>query len=80
MTREDPHPVSGRIEVAEEEAKHHFAPDADQDSQGKDKKRQHKKRRVSIWILLAVVILLVGGYFGFKYPIHETGGPIQSPH
>ncbi len=67
VTREDPHPVSRRIEVAEEEAKHHFAPDGDQDSQEKDKKRQHKTRRVPIWILIAVVILFVGGYFGFRY-------------
>jgi len=68
MTREDPHPVSRRIEVAEEEAKPHLAPDGDQDSQEKDKKSQHKKRRVPIkWIIIAVVILLVGGYFGFRY-------------
>lgn len=68
MTREDPHPVSRRIEVAEEEAKHHFAPDGDQDYQEKDKKSQHKKRRVPIkWIIIAVVILLVAGYFGFRY-------------
>ena len=68
MTREDPHPVSRRIEVAEEEAKHHLAPDGDQDSQEKDKKSQHKKRRVPIkWIIIAVVILLVASYFGFRY-------------
>jgi membrane fusion protein (multidrug efflux system) len=67
-TSEDPKPVSKRIEVAQEEAKHHFAPDVDQDSQEKDKKLQHKKRRVPIkWILIAVVILLVAGYFGFRY-------------
>jgi hypothetical protein len=45
-TREDPHPVSRRIEAAEEEAKHHFAPDGDQDSQEKGKKPQPQKRRV----------------------------------
>ncbi len=68
MTREEPHLVSRRIEVAEEEAEHHFAPGAGEDSQGKDKRSQHKKRRVPIkWILIAVVILLVGGYFGFRY-------------
>ena len=67
-TREDRHPVSRRIEVAEEEAKHHFAPAGDLESQEKDKKSQDKKRRVPIkWILIAVVILLVAGYFGFGY-------------
>jgi membrane fusion protein, multidrug efflux system len=67
-TREDPHPVSRRIEVAEEEAKHHFAPNGDQKSQEKDQKPPPKKRRVPMkWILIAVALLLVAGYFGFRY-------------
>jgi biotin carboxyl carrier protein len=57
-----------RIEVAEEEAKHHFAPDGDQKSQEKGEKPQPKKRRLSIkWVLIAVVLLLAAGYFGFRY-------------
>ena len=68
MTREDPRPVSRRVEVAEEEAKHHLGPDGGQDYQEKDKKSQRKKRRVPIkWIIIAVVVLLVAGYFGFRY-------------
>jgi membrane fusion protein, multidrug efflux system len=68
MPREAQLPVSRRIAVAEEEAKHHFAPDGDRDSQEKDKKPQQKKRRMPIkWILIAVVVLLVAGYFGFRY-------------
>ncbi len=68
LTREDPHPPSGRIDVAEEEAEHHFARDGDQNSREKDKKPPPRKRRVPIkWILLVVVILLVAGYFGFRY-------------
>jgi hypothetical protein len=68
MTREDSPPVSRRIEVAEEEAKHHFTPDGDRDSQGKDKKSEPKKPRLLIkWIVIAVVILLVAGYYGFRY-------------
>lgn len=68
MTREAQLPVSRRIAVAEEEAKHHFAPDGDRDSQEKDKKPQQKKRRMPIkWILIAVVVLLVAGYFGVRY-------------
>jgi membrane fusion protein (multidrug efflux system) len=66
--REDPHPVSRRTEVAEEEAKHHFGPDGDQKSPEKDQKPPPKTRRVPInWILIAVVILFVAGYFGFRY-------------
>jgi membrane fusion protein, multidrug efflux system len=68
MTREDPRPVSRRIEVAEEEAKHHFAPDGNQDHQEKGNKSPRKKRRVPIkWVLIAVVVLLVAGFFGFRY-------------
>src|ERR1700734_150349 len=68
MPREAQLPVSRRIAVAEEEANHHFAPDGDRDSQEKDKKPQQKKRRMPIkWILIAVVVLLVAGYFGFRY-------------
>ena len=34
----------------------------------KTKNRHHKKRRMSIkWILIAAVVLLVAGYFGFRY-------------
>jgi membrane fusion protein (multidrug efflux system) len=66
--REDPPLVSRRIEVAEEEAKHHFAPDGDEESQEKEKKTPHKKRRgPRNWVLIAVVVLLVVGYFGFGY-------------
>jgi len=62
-SREDPHPK--RIEVAEEEVKHHFAPDEDKEE--KDKKSQRKKRRLPIkWIVIAVGVLLVAGYFGFR--------------
>jgi hypothetical protein len=54
-----------RIEVAEEEAKHHFAPDGDQKSKEKEDKPQPKKRRLSIkWVVIAVVLLLAAGYFG----------------
>jgi membrane fusion protein, multidrug efflux system len=64
----DPQWEFRRIEVAEEEAKHHFAPDGDQKSQEKEKKPQPKKRRLSIkWVLIAVVLLLAAGYFGFRY-------------
>jgi membrane fusion protein, multidrug efflux system len=57
-----------RIEVAEEEAKHHFAPDEEQDDQEKDKKSRRKWRRPPIkWIIIGVVVLLVVGYFGFRY-------------
>jgi membrane fusion protein, multidrug efflux system len=53
---------------SEEEAQHHFAPEGEQGSQEKDKKPSDKKRRVPMkWILIAVVILLVAGYFGFRY-------------
>ena len=68
MIREDLYPGSRRIEVAEEEANHHFAPDREQDGQEKDKKSQPKKRRVPVqWIIIAIVVLLVAGYFGFRY-------------
>jgi hypothetical protein len=43
MTREGPHPDSRRIDVAEEEAKHHFAPDGDQKSPEKDQKTGTQK-------------------------------------
>jgi hypothetical protein len=75
MTREAQLPVSRRIAVAEEEAKHHFASDGDRDSKEKDKKPEQKKRRMPIkWILIAVVVLLVAGYFGFRYWQYEAGG------
>ncbi|MBV9672942.1 MAG: HlyD family secretion protein [Verrucomicrobia bacterium] len=68
MTREDKPPVSAHIEVAEEEAKHHFTPDGAQDQQKEDKKSKRNKRRLPIkWILIALVVLLIAGFFGFRY-------------
>jgi membrane fusion protein, multidrug efflux system len=68
MPREDQHPVPRHFEAAEEEAKHHFAPDGDPDAQQKDKKAKRRKRKLPIkWIIIALVVLLVAGYFGFRY-------------
>ena len=56
------------IEGAEAESKENFAPDGDHDYQGEGQKSQIKKRRVPIkWIIIAVVILVVAGYFGVRY-------------
>lgn len=66
--RRDPHPDSSRVEVAEEEAKHHFPPGEDRDYQEKHKESQRKNRPArSKWIIIAVIVLLIAGYFGFRY-------------
>lgn len=68
MTRGDQPPVSRHTEAAKEEAKHHFAPERDQDSQEGGEKSQRKKRRSPFkWIIVAVVVLLVAGFFGFRH-------------
>src|SRR5271165_5492006 len=87
MTREDPHPVSRRIEVAEEEAKPHLAPDGDQDSQEKDKKSQHKKRRVrssglsllslSCWSAV-ILVFAIGSMRAPTNPLTTPTRPITS--